>query len=292
MFTKYEQRIKDFELTISLKNISITHFYLKYFKVHIIKKNYFFNKLFPNKMIEKVFMQTWKNRDIPDIWRKSKPSVEKHMKFYEYHLMTDKDNINFVRKYFPDFYSTFIDFKYNIMRADAIRYMWLYIKGGIYMDLDFYFKKDISELIDKTKKLVFLEYESVSGKKITNSLIMSQKKHPLWLMVIDEMKKPKPFQFLKCQEVYQTTGPYFLSDVIKKYIKKYGDNDIQILKFEKIVTGENQKDTYKYLQAVEGRSWHGALEKIGVSIHQNYMFFVLVFIVFIVFILIVFFLFL
>ena len=93
-------------------------------------------------MIEHSFMQTWKTRNIPHQWKISPSSIKKNIpKHWNYVLMTDRDNRDFVKKYFPSFLSYYESFPYNIQRADAIRYMWLYVNGGIYMDLDFYLKR-------------------------------------------------------------------------------------------------------------------------------------------------------
>lgn len=240
-------------------------------------------------MIPNNFMQTWKTKDIPDKWKISPITIKKYLPSYNYCLMTDSDNINFVKKYFPRFYERFKNFRYNIMRADAIRYLWLFKYGGIYMDLDFYLKGDISKLIDKNKKLVFVEYDSVAGKQYTNSLMMSSKNHPFWLMVIDEMMKEKPWRFLKSIEVYNTTGPYMLSKVIRKYIRKYGDQDIQILRSDTIYTVEKGDPTLakkSYIGVLEGRSWHGPLEKTGVFFHQNIFLIIFLFLLLIIYILV------
>ena len=49
------------------------------------------------------------------------------------------DNPNtetFVRKHFPSFLPTWRKLCYRIHRFDAARYMWLYVHGGVYVDLD------------------------------------------------------------------------------------------------------------------------------------------------------------
>jgi len=199
--------------------------------------------------IPKIIMQTWKTKEIPEKWKKSPISIQKYMKDWKYILLTDKDNSKFVKKYFPDFYETFKNFPYEIQKADAIRYMFLYVKGGIYMDLDHYLKKSLEKLI--TNKITFMEYESVNGIMFTNSFIISPKRHPFWLKVIREMKKPVPFYcIIKSQIVYESTGPYMLSRVIRKQ-----NVDKKKLKMKKMK---------KYLGQLEGQSWHGPIEKIGV----------------------------
>lgn len=200
--------------------------------------------------IPKIIMQTWKTKDIPEKWKKSQKSIQKYMKDWEYVLMTDKDNLKFVKTHFPKFYRTFKNFPYEIQRADAIRAMFLYINGGIYCDLDIYLKDSLEKIISKDK-LHFMRYESVNGLMYTNSIIISPKRHPFWLKVIKEMKKPVPFYcFIKSQIVYESTGPYMLSRVIRRE-----KPDKKRLELEKMK---------KYLGFLEGQSWHGPIEKIGV----------------------------
>src|SRR4029077_5740316 len=91
----------------------------------------------PPCVIPKRVMQTWKCKDIPDKWKKSQPSIRKYMPDWEYTLMTDEDNLAFVKHHFPEYLDIYLSFPYPIQRADCIRYMYLYIHGGIYMDLDY-----------------------------------------------------------------------------------------------------------------------------------------------------------
>ena len=51
--------------------------------------------------------------------------------------MSDEENLDFVKTHFPDYLSLYLNLPRDIMRADVIRYMWLYIKGGVYIDLDY-----------------------------------------------------------------------------------------------------------------------------------------------------------
>jgi mannosyltransferase OCH1-like enzyme len=68
------------------------------------------------------------------------------MPHWKYVLNSDEDNRNFVVQYFPDFLPTYDGFRYPIQRADVIRYMWLYIHGGLYMDLDVEIIRDLTPL--------------------------------------------------------------------------------------------------------------------------------------------------
>ena len=91
-------------------------------------------------------MQTWKTNKLPDYWVASQKAIFKFMPHWKYTLMTDDDNYEFVTKYFPDFLKYFKAFEYPIQRADAIRYMWLYVHGGLYLDLDLEIVKCLDDI--------------------------------------------------------------------------------------------------------------------------------------------------
>src|SRR5437868_4915078 len=55
---------------------------------------------------------------------------------FNYFLWTDDRSIRFLALYYPWFLPTYNNYKYDIQRADAIRYFVLYHYGGIYLDTD------------------------------------------------------------------------------------------------------------------------------------------------------------
>jgi len=225
--------------------------------------------------IPKRFMQTWKTKDIPDRWKSSPYSIKKMMPSWKYILLTDDDNIKFVTKFFPDFLETFKSFEFPIQRADAIRYMWLYIYGGIYMDLDFEVNKDIEEYLNITRfqrfpqtGIYLVQYFKNDDKIITNSFMISKQKHPFWLDVIEEMKKPISFynKLIRFTYVYETTGPSMLTRVYQNTKNKY--NDIYLIDEIFACTKglyyiEPDALDYSIIKSIEqtsGESWHSPTE--------------------------------
>src|SRR5437762_1813333 len=99
-------------------------------------------------MIPRRIMQTWKTKNVPEHWKPSPLSIRQHMPDWEYTLMTDEDNRKFVAEHFPDFLPYYDRFPYPIQRADAIRYCWLYIHGGVYLDLDTVVQKSLEPLFE------------------------------------------------------------------------------------------------------------------------------------------------
>lgn len=246
--------------------------------------------------IPKIIMQTWKNLEIPAKWSKSPESIKKFLPNWNYVLMTDSDNLSFVEKYFPDFLSFYNNFKYPIQRADAIRYMWLYVNGGVYMDLDFELTKNLEVLINDNKytyypqtDIYLVEYTKNGKFAVTNSFMISKPRNPFWLKVIDEMKKDIKwyYKITRFTTVYESTGPSMLTRVYNNMKKQF---NIYLINQKnacttglKFVTENMLKNSYiKSIELTSGESWHGPLEKILKKIKDNYLLFFIVFIVIIV----------
>lgn len=181
------------------------------------------NYLKVNISIPRIIMQTWKNKDVPNHWKISPESVKTMMPDWQHILLTDDDNLQFVKDHFPDFLPYYKAFPYAIQRADAIRYMWLYKYGGIYMDLDFEVLKPLDHLFEKREilhpddKYLYLVNSGNLKGWLTNSFMASEPEHPFWLEVIEEMKKNKPWWAIgKHMEVMNTTGPLMLNRVGKR----------------------------------------------------------------------------
>ena len=56
----------------------------------------------------KNIFQTWKNNEVPDKWKKAQQSVIDKNPNWKYTLLTDTDNENIVKQYFPEFYQIFM----------------------------------------------------------------------------------------------------------------------------------------------------------------------------------------
>nr|QBK90833.1 MAG: glycosyltransferase [Pithovirus LCPAC201] len=166
--------------------------------------------------IPKLIFQTWKDNEIPNHWKESPKSIKDHMKDWTYILMTDDDNLEFCRKYFPDFLPYYENFPHAIQRADAIRYMFLYIYGGLYMDLDIVVVKPLDPLFYHESDLYLCPSGNV-GSCLTNSFMASKPGCKFWLKMIEHMKKPISWWMMgKHMTVMNSTGPLALDYVAKK----------------------------------------------------------------------------
>ena len=120
-----------------------------------------------------------------------------------------------VKKNFPDFLKSYNSLEYPIMKVEAIRYMWLYVYGGIYMDLDIVVVKPLDDLFYFDVELYLSPSGNVSSY-LTNSFMASKPHRTLWLRMIAHMKQPKPrWAWGKHMTVMNTTGPVALNYVVK-----------------------------------------------------------------------------
>jgi mannosyltransferase OCH1-like enzyme len=204
--------------------------------------------------IPKIVMQTWKNSDIPDKWKDGQKSVGKMFKGWKYVLTDDEFNRNFVVNHFPDYLKYYDAFPYNIQRVDVFRYMWLYVNGGVYIDMDNEIMEDFSYLFKEDVDLYFIKN---TGQCIfTNWLMASKARVPFWLQILEETKR-KVSKIGKHSIVMNTTGPSMLN----KAIIKYKPNYLELPKNK--FTSCNFCDSYPcfkegtYLKQLEGLSWVG-----------------------------------
>lgn len=204
--------------------------------------------------ISKQIFQTWKTNKVPEKWVESPKSIKEHMPDWKYVLMTDDDNRKFVAKHFPDFLSHYDKFPHPIQRADAIRYCYLYINGGLYMDLDIKLQKPLDELLTGD---ICLVCSGNIGSCITNSIMYSAKPgHKLWLDCIEEMKKPVPWYTLsKHFEIMSSTGPVMLNRVVKKSLYTYSLLPTKSIMPCSVCDQKCVSDT-AYAVPLEGGSWN------------------------------------
>ena len=155
------------------------------------------------------------NKPPPEEWIKYSNILKNKHKDWRYIQWDDKSSQLLLKKYYPWFLKTYMEYKYPIQKADAIRPFILYHYGGVYFDMDFVCLKNINKFFIK-KGIYFLE-SSTGG--LTNSLMASSINHPFWQKIIIEMINNKNRKIYQTHHLYimQSTGPYLINNTIKNY---------------------------------------------------------------------------
>jgi len=206
--------------------------------------------------IPRIIHQTWKNNDIPDKWKLSSFMWKKHHPDWTYILWTDKMIRDYIMLGYPQFLKLFDSYKYPIQRVDMIRYFILKDFGGIYSDLDLYPVENLDKYF-KTNNDIYLVFSGNTYGSVTNSFMASKKNAPLWDEVLNNLHNKLPwFCIIKHAKIMFSTGPQFLTNVVKKY-----SNVVGLLPSNRFMAYNSNEDftiikKHAILIPLEGKSWN------------------------------------
>ena len=163
--------------------------------IWIDKKNKNCSKI-PSK--NNIFLQTWK------IYNPS----------YNIKIWYEKDIDNLLSNIDKKYSTFFYNIKKTICKCDFIRYLIIYLFGGIYCDLDFYCVQPFDSLIKDKSYLIFEEtpeHEKKAGNKLLfNGIFASYKNNPFLLGWIDYIIKnfKEPIKPADVMHITGTSGFY------------------------------------------------------------------------------------
>lgn len=178
--------------------------------------------------IPKIIHQVWEGRTEPFMpvrlqllartWQEQNPD-------WEYHLWNGEEMEELVSTYFPEYLSMYRSFPYNVQRWDTIRYMILYLYGGVYTDLDSECYRPIETLFED-KQICFGEeppehiiYPGVS-RMIGNAFMASRKENAGWLDILKEISRAVQIDY-PIHTVLYTTGPLMISRIFDSLREKH-----------------------------------------------------------------------
>lgn len=192
------------------------------------------------------FLKRKKGKIIHQIWFGTIPNKKEAKKAYEKlkiyrNSWTEKNPnwfrmewnktlcINFIRLYFPEHIEMFTNYKYEIQRCDAVRYLILYRYGGWYADMDYYCNRPLEEAMVKFKHDIYFVQTPNStflhdSDHISNSLMYSIPEHPYWKQVMVELQKNQDtiyYYYSRHLAVMFTTGPAILNRIYQKFRRTY-----------------------------------------------------------------------
>jgi mannosyltransferase OCH1-like enzyme len=128
---------------------------------------------------------------------------------YSYILVSDRDGYKLIQEYFDQrTLNAFLKLQIGAAKGDFIRYIALYVYGGIYLDLDSTITIELSQFLKEDPEFVFF-YDW--DKNIEQWSFMTAPKNPILKRIIDEM-------LLRIEagepNIFLATGPTLFTDVI------------------------------------------------------------------------------
>lgn len=171
-------------------------------------------------MIPKIIHQTYKDKNLPFIYKDCQETIKKLHPDFEYKFYTDGDIFNFIKLSFPEYYDKFMKLPRMIMKIDMFRYFLMYKFGGLYADLDYKFLKKFDLLDNSIVLPISRENQNNEMTRLGNCIFASEPNNPFWKYVIDTLftyDRNKYTNDFSVDSDINGTGPVFLTDMYLKY---------------------------------------------------------------------------
>jgi len=165
--------------------------------------------------------QSWKDENVPKQFLNWQQQWKDLHPRWHYHLWTDEDNRELVKKHYPWFLSTYDAFPMGVMRADSVRYMYMHHYGGVYGDLDMDPLKPTDDLIETLD--VTINHSAIVGymgtkyehaHNVPNAWMMSSPGHPFWMFCLMRIMTNNINGENRAEYL---TGPVLLKEAVKEY---------------------------------------------------------------------------
>jgi FkbM family methyltransferase len=135
---------------------------------------------------------------------------------FQYYLITDAIGVELIKSYFDkSTWEAYYKLKTGAAKGDFLRYIALYIYGGVYLDLDNRITLSLSEMAEFQNAEYIFFLDDIAN--LENSCFMVSPKHPILLQIIEEMVKRihqgEP-------NIFIATGPTLVTDIFYNEIFK------------------------------------------------------------------------
>jgi mannosyltransferase OCH1-like enzyme len=210
----------------------------------------------PDGAVPKIIHQFWfglESPNMPESWSSNFEAWSTLHPEWVHVLWSGEESEECVKINEPAFYDTYLNYKYNIQRIDAVRYCMLKRFGGLYVDLDMKPLKPIDPFITCGDSYVM--WSAFSPGVYTNALFATTKGASLMDEMITYMTNyiKEWWMIAKFLTVMHTTGPSAFTQVIK--VHKENISVLPVTLFNNEYNAKKNED--KVVLNSYGCSWHG-----------------------------------
>lgn len=161
----------------------------------------------------RIIHQSWKTTELRPDYQKYSQTWKDLNPDYQHILWTDENNLNLIEEEDSSFVDSYNSYDHYIKRADAARYYYMYVYGGIYADLDFECLRNFDNILNENRDYdVIVGYTPRSITPIPNALMISKPGAKFWLHLIRLMKSR-----VNMFDPPMETGPFLLDGAIQTY---------------------------------------------------------------------------
>ena len=166
-----------------------------------------------NLKIEKNIIQTYKNNNINTFIYNNIKRILSLNNDYNYIFITDEIVIDLIKNNFDEnTLSAFNKLNIGAAKGDFVRYIAMYVYGGVYLDLDASIETKLDNFIPKDVDFLFF-YDK--NKNIQQWCFMCISKNIIVKKIIEEMVRRINNNE---QNIFLATGPTLVTDVIYNFI--------------------------------------------------------------------------
>ena len=185
-------------------------------------------------MIPKIIHQIYFNlhdkkiEEIP-LFKTSSERIQKMYPDFEYKIWNEESCSLLVKTELPEYFKFYTNLRYEIQKIDYMRFVLLYLYGGIYIDLDLipiqkmdsvlnqpFFTNTIRGLVPKHCEFVQNDFMgSVKGFKLWDILLKGCEAN------YNSKARMEVYDVRTARFVLHTTGPRYLSKMIKRTMPNY-----------------------------------------------------------------------
>lgn len=165
--------------------------------------------------IPRNLIQTYKNNTIHSFIQENIEKMLETNNDYNYYLITDEIGVDLIKQHFNDStLNAFNRLNLGAAKGDFLRYIAIYIYGGIYLDLDSNINTHLSAFIDpELEHLFFMDIEC----NLQQWCFAACPNNQIILKIIQEMVNRINNNE---QNIFLATGPTLFTDVVYNLIKK------------------------------------------------------------------------
>jgi mannosyltransferase OCH1-like enzyme len=176
-------------------------------------------------VIPRVIHQTWRDADLPPPFAQLAASWRRHHPQWQWRLWTDADNRAFVAGHFPAMMALYDSYPNPIQRVDMVRYLILYVHGGLFVDLVLEALRPLDDLVKNDCSFGAEPAENCAVHAmnliLSNAFMAVRPGHPFLRLVIDSLAEANSFARAagldRNRAILETTGPFYLTRCYETY---------------------------------------------------------------------------
>ncbi|KAJ3158587.1 hypothetical protein HDU86_002813 [Geranomyces michiganensis] len=165
----------------------------------------------------------------------------------------------FIQREHPWFYDTWMGYRFNIQKADSLRYLLLYTYGGVYLDMDIQCRRSL----DPLRRFPFLAI-AAHPVGVSNSFIMAAPKTEFLLRLVQNLQLFNRYFFSAYPTVMISTGCMYVSVQHSLYARR--SEELKVIGgLHNRINGAVTTPLFKHLGS---SSWHGDDARLFVKLGQ------------------------